>query len=275
MTGRADKSGAGNANLATPPISESDCGTQGKPRLHIFDTESGMARSASNLLLASLNAKPDLALCLPTGNTPRPLYASLRQSYQQGHVRFAQARLFMVDEYVGAAGDADWSFSRYLDRELIDHVDFAPRNIFKIDGAATDPEAEARRFEAAIDAIGGIDLAVLGLGANGHVAFNEPGTEADSSTNVARLSPDTLSANRAFLPADASPTHAITIGLGTIRASGAILLLVNGSSKRAALSTLIGGGDSRRWPVVALRDHPNLTVMATRSVVPAECPAAK
>ncbi len=158
--------------------------------------------------------------------------------------------------------------SQYLDRELIDHIDCSSSNVFRMDGVAEDQEIEAQRFESAIIATGGLDFAVLGLGANGHVAFNEPGSHAEGTTHVVTLSPDTLVANGAFLPKHSRPSQAITIGLGTIRSSDAILLLVAGVEKQAALSALINAGDPNVWPVAALRDHPSLTVIATKEAAP-------
>ena len=237
------------------------------------ETDAQFAEAAANHIISRISAKPDLILCLPTGRTPLPLYARLREAANDGQVDFSHVRLVMVDEYVGAAREAHWSFNHYLDRELVLPLGLAEQNVLRIDGSATDPQAEAQRFENALVALDGLDLAVLGLGSNGHVAFNEPGSDADSPIRVVELAAETLRANAGDLSPDCQPSQAITIGLGTIRQSKSILLLVGGAIKQAALSAFVNQSNPELWPVSALRNHQDIKVLTRGDLLPPHHPS--
>lgn len=232
------------------------------------ETDTQFAEAAAEHIISRISAKPDLILCLPTGRTPLPLYARLRDAARDSQVDFSQVRLVMVDEYVGAACEAHWSFNHYLDRELVLPLGLPEQNVLRIDGRAPEPQAEAKRFENALSALGGLDLAVLGLGSNGHVAFNEPGSDASSPTRVVELAAETLTANARDLSSDFQPSLAITIGLGTIRQSKSILLLVGGANKHAALSAFVNQSNPELWPVSALRNHQDIKILTRGDLLP-------
>ncbi len=148
-----------------------------------------------------------------------------------------------------------------MKENFLEHVDVRPERTHILDGRAPDPDAEARRYDRLIDAVGGIDLLVLGVGTNGHIGFNEPGSRLHSRTRVVRLTPETLAANRPDLPKDGPlPNRAITIGLRTIMEARRILLLACGHAKAEPVRRLMEGAPLEVWPVAVLRDHPATTL---------------
>lgn len=197
-------------------------------------------------------------VALPTGASPRPLYRALREGAPDGLL--AHATVLQLDEYVRPPQPQD-AFSLELAREVLDPLGIPAGRRVLLDPWAKDLDAACRAHDAAIAAHGRIELAVLGVGANGHVGFNEPGTSWDAPTHVVELTPETRVANFASLDPSRAPTHAITTGLGALRAAHRVLLLVSGASKRAAGRALVGGGADPRWPVTALADHPDLVVV--------------
>jgi glucosamine-6-phosphate deaminase len=205
--------------------------------------------------------KPDAVLALPTGATPLGLYAELAERTAAQELSFAAAMLFNLDEYVGLGARDPLSYASYLERHLLRAVGAAPDRVRLLRGDAADLAAECRDYDAAIARAGGIDLAVLGLGANGHIAFNEPGTDWRTTTHVVALSGETRAAQQRLSGAGACiPERGLTVGIATLCAAREVLLLVAGSSKREALTALMCGPPDPRWPVTSLVGHPRLMV---------------
>ncbi len=215
----------------------------------------------------AIRANPRLVLGVATGRTMEPVYASLAGLYREAGLALREVRAFNLDEYVGAARDDPWSFHRFILEHLAEPTDLPASAVHAPDGAAQDVFAEAVRYEQAIVAAGGIDLQLLGLGRNGHVGFNEPGSSLGSSTRVKALSRATLEANREDLPADRAelPEAAITVGLGTILRTRACLLLAVGAAKSAAVAAMVEGPVTSRVPASVLQHHPNATVVIDRA----------
>jgi len=223
--------------------------------------EAACARAAE-LVAALLAARPAAVLALPVGATPRPVYAELRRRHRAGALSFARATTFSLDEYVGIAPDDPRSFHHTLRDELYDHVDLRPEHIHGPDGAAADLDAAAAGYEQAIAGTGGIDLALLGIGGNGHIAFNEPGSPFASRTRVVALAADTRAAAAAsFGGAAAVPTHALTIGIATILAARQCILLAHGAGKAAIVALALEGPIAPEIPASALRLHTDATVI--------------
>ncbi|MEZ5665965.1 MAG: glucosamine-6-phosphate deaminase [Alphaproteobacteria bacterium] len=221
-----------------------------------------VAEAAADRIVAAVRADPGLSLCLPTGRTPLAVYRRLIADCRAGKVSFAQAAIFILDEYVGLGAGDPGGFATYIAEALLDHVDADRGRCFAPDGKAGDMAAEAARYEGLIAAYGGIDLMVLGVGRNGHIGFNEPGSPRGSRTRVIALAPDTLVANAADWPAGRTPPdRAITIGLGTIMDARRILVIAHGATKAEPLGALFRGGLVEDWPVAVLRDHPDVTVL--------------
>lgn len=233
-----------------------------------FSDAEAVATAAAQRIVWEVNRKPDLVMCLPTGRTPLLTYSKLVELYRAGKVSFAQAHILNVDEYVGlGAGDVG-SFADYMEKNLFCHIDIARENRHIPNGRAVNHEAEARRYDELIKSLGGIDFMVLGVGANGHVGFNEPGSYPDNTTHVASLSAETIATNRPDLPVDFQPEKAITIGLKTILDAHGILLLAAGVSKARPLEQLLGNGSVAEWPVAILRQRKNVTVFVDRDATP-------
>lgn len=194
---------------------------------------------------------PDAVLGLATGATPLPAYEELVARYAAGRVSFARARAFLLDEYVGLASDDHRSFHSTINRALVSRVDLRAGEVHVPNGRARSLTDECAAYEEAIAAAGGVDLQLLGLGTNGHVAFNEPGSPFDSRTRVVRLAEQTRRDNARLFGGDARnvPTHAVSQGLGTIHEARSIILVATGTAKAKAVRELLGGPQDRAWPV--------------------------
>jgi glucosamine-6-phosphate deaminase len=197
-------------------------------------------------------------MLLPTGRTPLGVYAALRAHEARGELPSRRATIFQLDEYLGLGPADERSFGAYLDREL---RGIAVAGFHRLDGAAADPAAEAERHQRALDAAP-IDLAVLGLGQDGHVAFDEPGSAIDEGTRVVALHPRTREdAAEEFGGLEQVPTHALTVGLRTLVAARELLLLVTGEGKARALRSLLRDPPGSDFPATLLRAHPRLTLL--------------
>lgn len=230
-----------------------------------------LSRRAAELVDEAIHKRPNLVLGLPTGSTPLGLYAHLVRRFQAGATSWAKVRTFNLDEYYPVRPQDPWSFRRYMEERLFRHVDLRPEHIHFLDGQAPDPEAECRRYEEAIASVGGLDLVILGLGVNGHIGFNEPGTPWDSRTHLATLSQETVTANFGAAPREADdfypPRQALTMGIATVMEARQILLLVSGANKSRALGRAFNGPVTPSIPASILQRHPHLTVIADRAAV--------
>jgi glucosamine-6-phosphate deaminase len=199
-------------------------------------------RIVADEIEALLARKPEATLGLATGGTMTGLYGELSRRHAAGRLSFARAKGFNLDEYLGLAPDDARSFAAYMRRSLFDRVDFAPGAARLPRGDAADPAAESEAWEAAIAAAGGIDLQLLGIGRNGHIGFNEPGSARDSRTRVVELDATTRGdAVAGFGSLDLVPRQAITAGVATILASRRIVLLAFGRSKAAIVRRMLRG----------------------------------
>ena len=209
-----------------------------------------------------IRARTRLRVLLPTGHTPRAMYAALRAHAADGSLPTGHVTVLGLDEYLGLAADDPRSFRADLDRELAG-VPLGRREA--LDGAAPSPEVEAARYQAVLDA-SPIDLAVLGLGRDAHVAFNEPGSRSDDGVRRVALKPSTIEAAAAdFGGAGGVPREALTVGLRTLRAAREVLLLVTGEEKAEALLEMLEGPAGSDVPASLLRGHPCLTVLCDRA----------
>lgn len=220
------------------------------------------ADCVADLLVARLRRQPETVLGLATGGTMEAVYSRLIAAYRGGMVSFAHAYSFNLDEYVGLPPDHPCSYWRYMREHLFDHVDFAPGTTFLPRGDTPDAEAEAARYEAAIVAAGDIGLQLLGLGANGHIGFNEPTSSLASLTRIKTLTASTRAANaRFFARAEDVPRLAITMGIGTILRAEEVVLLAYGAAKAEAAAAMIEGPVSAACPASALQLHRKVTVV--------------
>ena len=220
------------------------------------------AQTAAQFVIDRVNAKPAAVLGLPTGGTPLGMYAELAKAVREKRVDMRAITTFNLDEYCGLPVSDPQSYFTFMNTNFYLPCGLAPSQHHIPDGEAPDPDAEALAYDAAIRAAGGIDLQVLGIGHNGHIGFNEPGTPPDSRTHAVLLTDKTRQANARFFSTLADvPTRAISMGIGTILESREILLLANGADKAEILAAALRGPVTVENPASFLQNHPRLVVI--------------
>ncbi len=216
----------------------------------------------SNRIINLVNSKKNAILGLATGSTPVGVYKKLAEAYKEGKVSFKTVRSFNLDEYIGLTEDNDQSYRYFMNHNLFDHIDIDKNNT-KVPCGLGDVEKNAKDYDAAIDAAGGIDFQILGIGSDGHIAFNEPGTPFSEGTHIAELTDQTITDNaRFFAKKEDVPTKAITMGLASIMKAKEIVLIAVGANKADAVKELINGKMSEDWPCTILQKHNNVTIYA-------------
>jgi len=235
-------------------------------RLIIRDNYEMAAEWAANYVarrIRDFSETRKFVLGLPTGSTPLGMYRRLIRLYQEGKVSFANVITFNMDEYLGLPHDHPQSYHRFMWDSFFSHIDIKPENVHILDGMTNDPEQECRRYEEAIAAAGGIDLFVGGMGNDGHLAFNEPGSSLSSRTRVKTLTHDTQIANSRFFGnnVEAVPKLALTVGVGTVMDAREVLVLVSGQHKARALRHVVELGVNHMWTVSCLQLHPKAMIV--------------
>ncbi|HVC34185.1 MAG TPA: glucosamine-6-phosphate deaminase [Chloroflexota bacterium] len=233
-----------------------------RPSLSIVEDAAKGARVVADRLEELIRSRPDAVLALPTGRTPIPLYAELTARYRRGQIDFARVRTFNLDEWVGVAAGSPGSYAAFMTEHLFSRVNLARENCHLPNGAAPDLDDECARYERLIREVGGIDLAVLGIGHNGHIGFNEPGTPFESRTHVARVTPQTRESNRWTFADGRVPDTAITVGIATILGARGIVLLATGQDKASIVARALTCAVAPSIPASALQLHPNVQVIA-------------
>lgn len=223
-----------------------------------IDTPEKVAEMAAQRYVELLKEKPNAILGGATGSTPLLLYAELARLNKAGEVSFAQAKSFNLDEYVGLDGDHDQSYRYFMDKNLFEHIDIDMANTRVPSGINTEIAAE---YDKEIEAAGGIDMQLLGIGNNGHIGFNEPGTAFGSITHVVELTESTREANARFFESiDEVPTHAVTMGIKTVMNARKVILIATGKAKAPIVKEFIQGPVTEEVPASVLQLHPNVEV---------------
>lgn len=222
-----------------------------------------MSQKASSFIVDLVSKKDDSVLGLATGSTPIGMYQCMIKAHKEGIVSFKHVKTFNLDEYVGFERNNPNSYFYYMNENLFQHIDISLEETNIPDGSALDLERECHNYDQKIEEAGRIDVQVLGLGLNGHIGFNEPGTSFAIRTHVIDLMESTRKANaRFFENIDQVPSQALTMGIATIMESKLILLLVSGEKKAPALSRLFNGEVSEDFPASILQRHPNVIIIA-------------
>jgi glucosamine-6-phosphate deaminase len=218
---------------------------------------------AADAIAALLQRKPTAVLGLATGSSPLAIYDELAARCDAGLVSFRAARGFTLDEYVGLPAGHPERYRTVIDAVFVSRVDFGPDAVQGPDGEATDIPAACAAYEHAIRDAGGVDLQLLGIGTDGHIAFNEPGSSLASRTRIKTLTRQTRIDNARFFGDDVEsvPTHCLTQGLATIMEARHVILVATGRSKAEAVHHLVEGGVSALWPATILQHHPHVTVL--------------
>lgn len=238
-------------------------------RLIIEENYQQVSKWAANYVAARINeAKPTaqkpFVLGLPTGSSPLGMYRCLIDLYKAGKVSFKNVVTFNMDEYCGIPRDHEQSYYTFMWTNFFNHIDIERENVNILDGNAADPTAECARYEEKIASYGGIDLFLGGVGPDGHIAFNEPGSSLTSRTRMKTLTQDTIIANSRFFDNNVElvPKTALTVGVGTVMSAKSVLLIVNGYNKARALHHGVEGGISQMWTISALQMHPKALIVA-------------
>lgn len=223
-----------------------------------------LSRWAADHVVERINAfnptpERKFVLGLPTGSSPKGMYAGLVKAYKEGRVSFKNVITFNMDEYVGLPESHPESYHSFMATNLFNHIDCPKENIHILNGNAEDLEAECRHYEEMIAEAGGIDLFIGGIGPDGHIAFNEPGSSLVSRTRVKTLTTDTIVANSRFFDNDINkvPRLALTVGVGTVMDAREVMILVNGHGKTRALQAVVEGPVTQMWTISALQMHPH------------------
>ena len=214
---------------------------------------------ASRINAANPTPEKPFKLGCPTGSSPLGMYKALIELYNQGKVSFENVVTFNMDEYVGLPEEHPESYHSFMWNNFFNHINIKKENVHILNGNAEDLEAECAAYEAAIEAAGGIDLFMGGIGPDGHVAFNEPFSSLSSRTRIKTLTTDTKIANSRFFGGDvnAVPSTALTVGVGTVMAAKEVLILCNGHNKARALQAAVEGPVCQAWTISALQQHPH------------------
>jgi len=214
----------------------------GSPSLTVVETYDELSQRAADVVTETIATHPASAITVPTGSTPLGMYQELVRRIQAGTADFSGVHIFCLDDYLGQAPDDEASLTGWLIREFLEPGQIPAGNIHYIPTTADDPHAAAARYEEEIRERGGLELAVVGLGPNGHVAFNEPGSDPDARTRVVDLTPESREQNAAYYEGEPEiPPRAITMGLGTILAARRILLIVSGAAKAGIVRQTLEG----------------------------------
>lgn len=234
--------------------------------VHVCDSALDAAEGLTTALVDMIRRHPALVLALPTGATPLPMYAALRRTRGAEPGVLAQVRTFNLDEFVGVDTHNPASYRAYMNRELFHPAQIGPEQIEFLDGCATDLDDECARYERAIAEAGGIDVAVLGLGSNGHIGFNEPSSVLQARTHVTTLEASTRLANARWFGdvMDRVPRQALSMGVGTILRARRIMLIATGPAKAAAVARLRSGEVTTQVPASLLQCHPDVTLWLDR-----------
>ena len=228
-----------------------------------------MSQWAANYVVAKINAAKPTAekpfvLGLPTGSSPIGMYRGLVKAYQEGKVSFKNVVTFNMDEYVNLPVDHPESYHSFMFTNLFNHIDCPKENIHILNGNAPDLVAECANYEKEIEKFGGIDLFLGGIGPDGHIAFNEPGSSLTSRTRQKTLTTDTIIANSRFFDNDVNkvPKLALTVGVGTVMDAREVMILVNGHHKARALKAAVEGAVTHEWTISALQMHQHGIIVA-------------
>lgn len=227
-----------------------------------FRSDKELNEAGAGILTGLVQTNPRAVLGLATGGTPVGIYEEIVRTFRKGMVSFKSATTFNLDEYVGIPEDHPESYHAYMRKHLFDHVDLDPRRTHIPNGNAKDLERECARYNQLLEDAKQIDLQLLGLGHNGHIGFNEPDHALISGTHIVKLREETRRANaRFFNSLDEVPTHALTMGVGTILKAKMILLVVRGADKAEIVRRALKGPITTECPASLLQTHPHVVVL--------------
>ncbi len=222
-----------------------------------------MSKSAGGMIIEEIKRKPNIVLGLATGSTPIGMYKELIKEYKEDRVDFSKVKTFNLDEYVGLSSEHPNSYRYFMNNELFNHININKENTHIPNGKAENLERYCKQYDKAIDEAGGIDIQILGIGENGHIAFNEPDEALSVGTSIVNLTENTIEVNSRFFDSmEEVPKTAITMGIGSILKAKKIILLASGEKKGPVIKRLLN--DNRittQLPASFLLLHPDVTII--------------
>lgn len=234
-------------------------------KIIITEDYQDMSKQASQYIIDIVKSNPSAVLGLATGSTPIGLYQNLIESNKKGEISFKNITTVNLDEYIGLQGTHDQSYRYFMNDQLFNHVDIDKNNTYVPSGVGEDMQSIADAYTALLNSKTQ-DIQLLGLGGNGHIGFNEPGTKFDSTTHIVDLKQDTLEANaRFFANVSEVPTKAITMGIQNVMNAKSILLIASGANKAEAVRAMVKGEVSESCPASILQKHPSVVVVLDRA----------
>lgn len=240
----------------------------GEPKLVVLVDAAAVATAAADVVREVVKAYPEAAISVPTGSTPLPMFAELIGRVERGELDLSRVQLFCLDEYVGVGTDEPNSLTGWLRRVFAEPARIPAEHVHSLPSTDEDVDEGLRRYEADLAAHGGLELAILGLGGNGHIAYNEPGSTADSRTRVLTLTPESVTQAAQYFEGRTVPTEAMTIGVGTLLEARRIVLIVTGASKVDILRRTLHGKMTDEVPASWLRlAGDRLTVIVDEAAV--------
>ncbi len=235
-------------------------------KIIVCENYAEISARAAELIADLVKAKPDCVLGLATGSTPVGMYKDLIAKNTAGEISFKDVTTYNLDEYYPIEPTHEQSYRYFMNVNLFDHIDIDKAKTFVPNGLTENPEEEGAAYDAAIEAAGGVDLQVLGIGQNGHIAFNEPDDALIAGTHITSLTDDTIEANsRFFASKEDVPTRAFTMGIGSIMKAKKIILLANGANKHAAIAQMLDDKITTQCPATILKAHPDVYLFCDKA----------
>lgn len=235
-------------------------------KIIVCDTYKEMSAEAAKIVASLMTEKPDCVLGLATGSTPIGMYEELVRMTNEGKISFEKVTSYNLDEYFPLEPTHEQSYRYFMNQHLFDLVNIDKAKTFVPNGLSKDPEKEGAAYDAAIAAAGGVDLQILGIGQNGHIGFNEPDDALIAGTHVTALTENTIEANSRFFTSKADvPTHAFTMGMGSIMKAKKIVILANGANKHDAVAQLLDDKITTKCPATFLKAHADVTLICDKA----------
>lgn len=233
--------------------------------IKIYNNAEEIGCAAAQLYKELINGNPSAVLGLATGATPVPTYKKLIELYKNGEISFKDVTTFNLDEYCDLDKHDKNSYYTFMHENLFNYIDIKEENVNFLDGNAEDCDAESKRYAEAIRAAGGIDLQLLGIGTNGHIAFNEPADKFTDEAFKVTLTQSTINSNQKYFGDVPMPRYAMTMGIGSIMRSKKILLIATGESKAKAIEAMVSGEITPQIPCSILNEHKDVVIMLDKA----------
>lgn len=233
--------------------------------IKIYNNAEEIGCAAAQLYKELINGNPSAVLGLATGATPVPTYKKLIELYKNGEISFKDVTTFNLDEYCDLDKHDKNSYYTFMHENLFNYIDIKEENVNFLDGNAEDCDAESKRYAEAIRAAGGIDLQLLGIGTNGHIAFNEPADRFTDEAFKVTLTQSTINSNQKYFGDVPMPRYAMTMGIGSIMRSKKILLIATGESKAKAIKAMVSGEITPQIPCSILNEHKDVVIMLDKA----------